>query len=77
MNAARRSKIRAIVAKLANLREELDDVRSDEQDAFDNLPESLQLAERGETMQEGLTELEEAISELEDLEAKLDDLVSA
>ena len=35
------------------------DVRDEEQEAFDNLPEGLQQAERGELMQEAISALED------------------
>lgn len=44
---------------------EIEEIESDEQDAYDNLPESLQMSERGEVM-------EEAVSNLQDAESSLD-----
>lgn len=77
MNNSRRKQIRDVAKKIAaayetfssSLQEslsELQDITSDEQDAFDNLPESLQYSERGEAMQEAIDNLETACQSLED-----------
>lgn len=73
MNKARRKTIADIANRLATLREELSAVTEAEQEAFDNLPESLQYGERGETMQEAISALENATGGMEDIEAELDD----
>lgn len=44
---------------------EIEEIESDEQDAYDNLPESFQMSEKGEAM-------EEAVSCLQDAESNLD-----
>lgn len=41
MNKARRKQLAAIRAKIEELQELLEEIRDDEQDALDNLPESL------------------------------------
>jgi hypothetical protein len=61
MNKDRRNRI-------ANIISDLDDILSEEQDAYDNLPESFQQSERGEKMQEAIDYLEEAKSSLEGIE---------
>lgn len=75
MNANRRKQI-AEAAKLIEqahdlilaASEQLEDVRTDEEDAFDNLPDSLQETDRGEAMQEAIDNLQEAIDELENFD---------
>jgi hypothetical protein len=58
MNKARYARLRAA-------RDELELIRDEEQDAFDNLPENFQNSERGEDLQSGIDALEEACSALE------------
>ena len=41
--------------------------RDDEQEAFDNLPEGLQVSERGERMEENVDNLDNAASGFEDI----------
>jgi predicted nucleic acid-binding Zn-ribbon protein len=72
MNQARRRQLSAIARKLQSLKEqagalatELESVRDDEQEAYDNLPESVQDGDRGDAMQDAITNIEEAISAAE------------
>lgn len=47
MNKERRKALAALRAQLDNVRAELEAIRDEEQDAFDNMPEGLQQSERG------------------------------
>ena len=66
MNADRRKTLTAIEAQITNLRDRLDELMNEEQDAFDNMPESLADGERGQAMEEAIQAMEEALSSLED-----------
>ena len=48
------------------LRDALEDARSEEEESYENLPESIQYGEKGEAMQESISALEDFISELGD-----------
>lgn len=67
MNKQRRKAIQEVIDKMEELREELDGIMSDEQDAFDNLPESLQESDRGNAMQEAIDNLDYAMSSIEEV----------
>lgn len=67
MNANRRTRISAIITRLyevedilRDINDEITSVREDEEEALDNLPESLQESERGEAMREAVENLEAA-----------------
>ena len=60
MNQKRRDRLNVIIEELGALIEE-------EQEAFDNMPESFQYAERGEIMENNITEMESAKDYLEPL----------
>lgn len=84
MNAHRRKEIKRIALQLDALINMIDDIKSsieglrdEEQDAFDNLPESLQESERGQTMQEAIDALDEASLALPDLSEVIDYLSTA
>ena len=84
MNNARRKIIRDILAKieeLDNLRMEIyyaiEEVRDEEQEAFDNLPESIQYGEKGQAMEQTISYLEDAMSDFENLELPSDNLENA
>ena len=75
MNKIRRKELAHIVAKLEELealhleiKEALEAVLDEEQEALDNLPESLQESERGEQMQEYIDTMESALDDLEQLD---------
>jgi predicted nucleic acid-binding Zn-ribbon protein len=61
MNQARRNVINNQISTLQDVESQLTDVLEGEQDAYDNMPESLQGGERGEAMQEAINQLEEAM----------------
>jgi hypothetical protein len=48
MNAQRRRQIKRIRTNLIEIQEQIESVRDDEQEAFDSMPEPLQMSERGE-----------------------------
>jgi poly-gamma-glutamate capsule biosynthesis protein CapA/YwtB (metallophosphatase superfamily) len=78
VNAARRLQLRgigfeAIREKISELETLIEDakntaesVRDEEQEALDNMPESLQQAERGEAMQHAIEQLDALVDALED-----------
>lgn len=51
---------------------QIQDISNDEQEAFDNLPESLQQGEKGMDMESAISALENALSELQDNEPDWD-----
>jgi hypothetical protein len=65
---AAKNKIEAldVESALTEAKEALDEVRNEEQEAFDNMSENLQGGERGDAMQEAVSELESAVSELDE-----------
>ena len=76
MNRLRRAAIRRVMAKLEDLKSEIEEIRDAEQDAYDNLPESFMFGERGEAMESAIDSLEEAAdgvdAALEALEAAME-----
>ena len=61
MNKQRRKAISDIYDKLIDIQSNLECIRDEEQEAFDNLPESIQCSERGERMEEYISSLDEAL----------------
>ena len=74
MNAARRKLIVESLSKVEEILSVLEGVRDDEQEAYDNMPESLQQAERGEQSSEAISHLEDACSNLEFVRDALDNV---
>lgn len=67
MNKTRRAIIRRVISTLEDLRTEISDVLAEEQDALDNMPESLQYSTRYEEMEEAVDNLEYADDSFSDL----------
>ena len=67
MNKERRKRLSNVIEQLEILRDEVNDVCSEEDDAFENLPEGIQDSERGETMQTAIEALESAADWFEEV----------
>lgn len=65
MNKSRRKEIAEVLAKLEDLKADVERLQSDEQDAFDALPESVQGGERGDKMQAAADALGEAVDAID------------
>ena len=66
MNKQRRKQIEGMIDKLDNIKEHISDILDDEQNAFDNMPESIQYSERGYNMQEAIDNLDDSIGNIVD-----------
>jgi hypothetical protein len=73
MNTKRRKMIAKAIGSISEARGLLEEVHSDEQSAYDNMPLSIQESERGERMAEVISEIENAVDDLENLESVLED----
>lgn len=62
MNKERRKRLNEIESKLTDLMEEIESIKCEEDDAFYNLPESIQKSERGEAMEEASAYLDDVIN---------------
>lgn len=73
MNKDRRARISALQEQLQDIMSALDEIRNEEQEAYENLPESIQYGERGDAMADAIDNMDEAASLLEDIDSYLDD----
>ncbi len=60
MNKARRKAIREIAAKLETLRDEVESLLNEEQDYYDNMPESFQNGDKGQAAENAISYMESA-----------------
>ncbi len=86
MNKARRKRITIVIRDLENIRDynfiesikdEIEGILWEEQDAYDNMPENLQYSMRGEESSDAIDSLQEAVDALDeatDIFNELDDL---
>lgn len=66
MNHERRKHLIHLAQQLTALKDSVQDTLDEEEEAFSNLPVSLQNGERGESMQTAIASLEAAINALEE-----------
>ena len=66
MNRTRREAIDDLIEQLENIQQQIEALKDEEQTAYDNLPETLQYSERGETITEAIDNLESAESSVEE-----------
>lgn len=69
MNNMRRKNVMEALELIEKARNILEEVKDEEQEAYNNLPESLQYGERGEQMQENVDAIEEYLSYLEETDS--------
>ena len=76
MNKKRRSEIAVVCHDLlAQAIDRLDDVKFNEEMAYDNLPENFQDSERGETMLENIEVLDEVNCKLEEAKDIVEEVI--
>lgn len=73
MNKARRIELDEIISKLQDIQADIDVVMTDEQNAFDNLPEQFQVGERGAAMEDAIDCMSSAYDALDDVIEYLED----
>lgn len=75
MNNARRKQIAEAIIALEIIKTAIEGFRDEEEDAYDNLPESIQDSARGEEMQEAVDALEDACDSLDEALDRLNDAI--
>lgn len=77
MNAERRKELSKIWDQLDELKNQIDFLAEAEDEAYNNMPESLQGSERGERMCEIVESLESASSSLDDVISYIQEAVES
>jgi hypothetical protein len=75
MNKERRKYIRNIIESLEVAKSDLEQIREEEQSAFDNMPEGLQASERGEAMEDAIYNLEDAFDSVDSAIDTLNEII--
>lgn len=73
MNKQRRTAIEEIGSELMELIGRISDLRDEEEVAYENLPESFQMGERGDAMQDAINGMDEAIDSLNEAISALEE----
>lgn len=75
MNRERRKRLEAAKEKLEEVYFELEAIKEEEEEALDNMPESLQQTERGEAMQTAIDTIDDAMNDVESTKDNLEELL--
>ena len=74
MNRERRKRLQEAFDKIVEVQEILSEVRDEEQEAYENLPENFQYGERGEEMQGYIEMIDEADGYLDDAKSVVEQI---
>ena len=66
MNNIRRNELEEIYNDLREICDRLENVKCDEEEYYNNIPENLKYSERGEKAEEAVSALEDALGEIEE-----------
>ena len=77
MNKARRKELERACQLLNDAKDIIEEVRDEEQECFDNMPEGIQYSERGDQMQENIDTLDSVSSDLDDTIGYVNDVIEA
>ena len=72
MNNDRRKRIESLTNKLTEIKEEIELLQQEEQDAYDAMPEGIRYSERGDNAESAMAELEEAAEHCQDAATSLE-----
>jgi hypothetical protein len=67
MNAARRKALDTLLASFEGLKSELETLRDEEQDYYDNMPESFQSGDKGQAAETAVSALDDAINSADEV----------
>lgn len=73
MNKERRNRLQEVKESLDDVITQIEELKDEEQEALDNMPESLQQTELGDKMQTAIDTMDEAISAIGDVQQTLDE----
>jgi hypothetical protein len=76
MNKVRREAISKVIGMIGEARCLLDELREEEEEYRDNIPENLTGSERYEKADEAVYEMEDIVSELEEFESRLEEVIA-
>lgn len=75
MNAQRRKAISKLIEKIEGIQQDIEMYKDEEEECYYNLPDSIQESERGETMQDAISQLDDAYNSLDDVISYLEEAI--
>lgn len=75
MNKERRERLQAIIGQLEDQKAAIEEVRDDEEMAYENIPENLNNTDRATQMYENMDDLDTAANDLDDIIYNLQEIL--
>ena len=75
MNKQRRKRLSEATELLGAALSIIEEVKAEEEEAFDNLPEGIQCGERGEQMEEYISILDDVYGSIEELDLQITEII--
>lgn len=75
MNKERRQELGDVIDYLDDAIDRLEEIISDEEDSFDNLPEGLRYSRTGDSMQEAMDRMRGFCDDIEAVKSKVNDMM--
>lgn len=72
MNKKRRKEFYDVSSILDDAIDRLEEIRNDEEDSFDSMPEGLQYSSRGDSMQKAMSEIDNIIKNIENIKCDVE-----
>lgn len=76
MNNIRRKQLEKLLDQLDTIYNDIENIQSEEQDAYDNMPENLQDSERCQNMEAAIESMDSALSSIDDVRDYLEEAIS-
>lgn len=76
MNNTRRKELQKQIDSLQEIKEALESIANDEQEAYDNMPEGLQESERGSNMYDNIDELGSIQDDIQSLCDQIEEIIN-
>jgi uncharacterized coiled-coil DUF342 family protein len=76
MNKDRRARIQALINKLEDIKVDIDFIKDEEQEYYDNMPENFQIGEKGDKASEAIDNLDYAYSSIEEVVEYLEEALA-
>lgn len=74
MNNTRRKKVLTAINSIDEIAEQIEDIKNEEEEAYDNLPESFQYSDRGYAMEDAISTLEQIQETIDEFKSELIEL---
>lgn len=75
MNKERRERLQAIIGQLEDQKAAIEEVRDDEEMAYENIPENLNNSDRATQMYDNMDDLDTAANDLDDIIYNLQEIL--